>query len=262
MTSTYDSNYLQILADCQHWAEEAALLARQYFRHPTEVDFKDDESPVTFVDQLIERELKKAIFEKYPNDGILGEESGTDRSTCDNLWVIDPIDGTKSFVTGNPLFGMLLAYVKSGVPVVGVISMPMLNEVYSGGVGLPATCNGKPLKVSGQSNIDDCLLYINEGEKLVIEHPKRLARLLTAGKVRRFGYDCYPHALLAAGHIDAVIDYDLKPYDYLALSMVIQAAGGIVTDWQGNKLDMHSKGDVISAATPELHQALLERLNY
>ena len=83
MTSTYDSNYLQILADCQHWAEEAALLARQYFRHPTEVDFKDDESPVTFVDQLIERELKKAIFEKYPNDGILGEESGTDRSTCE-----------------------------------------------------------------------------------------------------------------------------------------------------------------------------------
>ena len=261
MTSTNNSNYLEILADCQHWADEAAVLARQYFRQPTKVSFKTDESPVTVIDQLIESELKKAISAKYPEDGILGEESGTDGETNHNLWVIDPIDGTRSFVSGNPLFGMLLAYVQAGVPAVGVISMPMLNEVYSGGVGLPATCNGKPIKVSDQVNIDDCLLSINEGEKLLSEHPEKLSRLLTTGKVRRFGYDCYPHALLAAGHIDAVIDYDLKPYDYLALSMVIQSAGGIITDWKGNKLDMHSKGDVLSASTPELHQSLLKLLN-
>jgi len=261
MTSTNDSNYLEILADCQQWADEAAVLARQYFRQPTQVNFKTDESPVTVIDQLIESELKKAIAAKYPGDGILGEESGTDAATNDNLWVIDPIDGTRSFVSGNPLFGMLLAYVQAGVPAVGVISMPMLNEVYSGGVGLPATCNGQPIKVSDQANIDACLLSINEGEKLFSEHPQKLSRLLTAGKVRRFGYDCYPHALLAAGHIDAVIDYDLKPYDYLALSMVIQSAGGIITDWKGDKLDMHSKGDVLSAATSQLHQSLLKLLN-
>ena len=261
MIKTSDSNYAQILIDCQIWADEAAVLARQHFRQPNHVNFKTDESPVTVIDQLIESELKKSISEKYPNDAILGEESGTDGDNSDKLWVIDPIDGTRSFVLGNPLFGMLLAYVESDVPVVGVISMPMLGELYTGGVGLPATCNGKPLKVSDQTNIDNCLLYINEGEKLLIEHPDRLTRLLSAGKVRRFGYDCYPHALLAAGHVDAVIDYDLKPYDYLALTAVIEAAGGIITDWKGNKLDMHSKGDVVSAATPELHQALLELLN-
>ena len=140
--------------------------------------------------------------------------------------------------------------------------MPILNEIYSGAVGLPATRNGKSIKVSNQSNLDDCVLYINEGEKLISDHPERLARLLTAGKVRRFSYDCYPHALLSLGQIDAVIDYDLKPYDYLSLSVVIETAGGIVTDWKGNKLDMSSMGDVVSAATPELHKALLELLDY
>lgn len=261
MTSTNNSHYASIVEDCQQWADEAAILARKYFRQPTQVDFKEDESPVTVIDQLIESELKKSIAAKYPQDGILGEESGTQGETCDNLWVIDPIDGTRSFVSGNPLFGMLLAYVESGTPVAGVISMPMLDEVYSGALGLPATCNGQTIKTSGQSNIDDCTLYINEGEKLLAEHPEKLNRLLTAGKVKRFGYDCYPHALLAAGHIDAVIDYDLKPYDFLALAMVIQSAGGIITDWQGNPLDMHSKGDVLCAATPALHQSLLSLLN-
>lgn len=262
MTNSNNCNYAQILSDCEKWADEVAILARQHFRKPTEINFKTDESPVTVIDQLIESELKKSIALKYPQDGILGEESGTDEGSCDNLWVIDPIDGTRSFISGNPLFGMLLAYVKGGVPVAGVISMPTLNEIYSGGVGLPATCNGKPIKVSDQTSIDDCVLYINEGEKLIADHPERLTRLLTAGKVRRFGYDCYPHALLALGHIDVVIDYDLKPYDYLSLSAVIHAAGGIITDWKGNKLDMDSKGDVVSAATPELHKALLELLDY
>lgn len=255
------SQYETILDDCLIWADEAAVLARKHFRQPTQVSFKADESPVTVIDQLIEKELKKLISEKYPLDAILGEESGTDAASSDNLWVIDPIDGTRSFMSGNPLFGMLLAYVESSEPVVGVISMPILNEVYSGGAGLPAVCNNQLIKTSEQVNIRDCILYINEGEKLLDEHPQMLGRLLTAGKVKRFGYDCYPHAQLAAGHIDAVVDYDLKPYDYLALSMVIQSAGGVITDWQGNKLDMNSKGDVVAAATVELHQSLLALLN-
>lgn len=262
MTSTVDSNFAQVLADCEKWADEAAVLARKYFRQPTMVDFKADESPVTLIDQLIEKELKKSISVKYPNDGILGEESGIDEGSCDNLWVIDPIDGTRSFLSGNPLFGMLLAYVEAGEPVAGVISMPILNEVYSGGQGLAATCNGVPIQVSSQDSIDDCVIYINEGEKLIADHPEILSRLLTTGKIRRFGYDCYPHALLSSGQIDAVIDYDLKPYDYLSLSAVIEAAGGIITDWNGNKLNMHSDGDVVSAATPKLHKALLKLLDY
>ena len=108
MTSLSDCNYTQILDDCEKWAEEAAVLARQYFRQPTKINFKTDESPVTVIDQLIESELKKAISLKYPEDGILGEESGIKGNTLKNLWVIDPIDGTRSFVSGNPFLGFCL----------------------------------------------------------------------------------------------------------------------------------------------------------
>ncbi|GGA27591.1 inositol monophosphatase family protein [Neptunicoccus cionae] len=259
-TSAGDISLRQILADGVDFAQAAGKTARTYFRQHNAVEFKEDESPVTVIDQRIEQELKTAISAKYPLDGIFGEESGVDGGLDGNLWVIDPIDGTRSFISGNPLFGMLLSYVQNGAPVAGLISMPMLDEIYCGAVGQDATCNGAPISVSNQRSIDDCTLYINEGEKLIAEHPERLSRLLMAGKTRRFGYDCYPHALLAAGHIDAVVDYDLKPYDYLALSAVITAAGGIMTDWQGKPLDLNSGGAVVAAATPELHHSLLALL--
>ncbi|MDG1530081.1 MAG: inositol monophosphatase family protein [Paracoccaceae bacterium] len=254
------SEIKEILADCEHWADLAKQLARKYFREQNETTFKSDESPVTVIDCMIERALKEEITSKYPNDAFFGEESGIEGDTTGNLWVIDPIDGTRSFISGNPLFGMLLSYVKSGKPVAGVISMPMLEELYMGGLGVPATCNGNPISVSSQTRLEHAVLYINEGEKLIDEHPAKLSKLLKVGQTRRFGYDCYPHALLAAGHIDAVIDYDLKPYDYLALVTVVKAAGGVMTDWNGKALDLDSNGAVVSAATPELHQALLKIL--
>lgn len=256
-----DVSITDILADGAAFAHAAGLTAQKYFRQHNKVSFKDDESPVTVIDQKIERELKAAIKAKYPNDGIFGEESGVDGALDENLWVIDPIDGTRSFISGNPLFGMLLSYLRQGTPVAGIISMPMLKELYCGAIDQPATCNGAPITVSDQRNIDDCTLYINEGQQLIEHHPDVLNRLLKSGKTRRFGYDCYPHALLASGHIDAVIDYDLKPYDYLALSCVVTAAGGIITDWHGKPLDLNSNGAVIAAATPELHQSFLDLLN-
>lgn len=251
------ANVNQILSDCRLWAEQAAKVGLEHFRQPTSVDYKADESPVTVVDRLIEKNLKEAISKAYPNDSLFGEESGIDGDTSGNLWVIDPIDGTRSFISGNPLFGMLLAYVQNGRTVAGTISMPVLGEVYTGGKGVPATKNGSPAKVSSQTNIDDCVLYINEGEKLLAEEPAVLNRLASVGRIRRFGYDCYPHALLASGHVDAVVDYGLKPYDFLALSAVIEAAGGVISDWDGNLLGLESDGRVIAAATPELHREFL-----
>lgn len=250
----------EIISDCEAWARDAAQIARDAFCQRGAVRFKGDESPVTVTDELIEQELKKAISSKYPDDGIFGEESGVVGDTSQNLWIIDPIDGTRSFISGNPLFGLLLAYVEEGRPVTGTISMPVLGEIYSGGIGHQAVCNGTPIKVSGQTRLDDSIIYINEGEKLLAERPEQLKRLLGKGRTRRFGYDCYPHALLAAGHVDAVVDYDLKPYDFFALAAVIEAAGGVITDWSGRRLGLSSDGTVVSAASPELHRSLLEML--
>ena len=117
------------------------------------------------------------------------------------------------------------------------------------------------LSTSKTISLDDAIVYINEGEKIARKNQKLFSRLTSAGRVMRLGYDCYPHALLAAGEIDLVIDFDLKPYDYYSLIPVVEGAGGVITDWQGETLTMQSRGDVVSAATSELHQQAMDLLS-
>ncbi len=138
--------------------------------------------------------------------------------------------------------------------------MPTLNEIYVGGPGLGAKLNGEEISVSECSRLDQAILYINEAEKILIGEENTLHRLIAAPQTMRFGYDCYPHALLASGHVDCVIDYDLKPYDYLPVAALVQGAGGLMTDWEGNPLTRESDGRIISAATPQLHRQTLELL--
>ncbi|WP_112322195.1 inositol monophosphatase family protein [Oceanibium sediminis] len=238
-------------------AEAARETALRHFRRALDIQLKGDESPVTRADKEIEQQARALLQQRFPDHAILGEEYGAGDLRAEHVWVIDPIDGTRSFICGHPLFGFLLAHMERGALTTGVISMPALDELYIGCKGAVATLNGDPIKVSGRTRLADAFLTINEGEKLLAEEPEVLRRLLQAGHTRRFGYDCYPHALLAAGHIDAVVDFDLKPFDYLPLAGVIEAAGGVISDWSGNPLGYESDGRVISAATPELHAALL-----
>ncbi|EET46686.1 inositol monophosphatase family protein [Thalassobium sp. R2A62] len=250
-----------LLEDGHHFAGLAAELARTFFRKPVEISFKQDQSPVTFADQSIEKQIRAAILEKHPDHSILGEEFGTEGATQDHLWVIDPIDGTRSFLSGNPLFGFLLSYLEARDPQLGIIGMPALGETYCGVKGAAATCNGAEIHVSSQTNLEEAVLYVNEGEKIYDAHPAVFAKLMRSGQTRRFAYDCYPHALLAAGHVDAVVDYDLKPYDFLALGPVVEGAGGIMTTWAGQKPDLTYEGPIISAATPQLHAQLVDLLH-
>jgi len=139
--------------------------------------------------------------------------------------------------------------------------MPALGEVFVGTKGRGATLNGKPIRSSNQTNLDEGILYINEGEKIYADHPKIFDSLTMTGQTRRFSYDCYPHALLAAGHVDAVVDYDLQPYDYLPVLVVVEESGGLMTDWDGMPLTLNSDGRVLSAATPQLHAQLLAQVS-
>jgi len=249
-----------VVRDALEIADIAAETARGFFRNALNIEFKDDESPVTIADKNVETAVRKLIGERYPDDGILGEEHGFDGADQDNLWVVDPIDGTRSFISGFPLFGFLLAHLRNGQSELGIISMPMLEEVYCGVAGQRATLNGKPINVSQTTDLQNAIVYVNEGDKIYNERPAVFARLMKSGQTRRLSYDCYPHALLAAGHVDAVVDYDLKPYDFLALGPVIEGAGGMLTDWQGRRPDIEYEGPVVSAATPELHEQLLAML--
>ena len=239
-------------------AELAATAARGFFRGRLGVEFKEDESPVTQADKAVEQEVRAYLAEHFPGDGILGEEHGVEGDTSEHLWIIDPIDGTRSFLSGQPLFGFLLGHLVEGQASLGIIGMPALHETFMGVREKGATLNGEPIQTSDKKQLDQSILFINEGEKLFRDQPEIFGRLVNAGQTRRFAYDCYPHALLAAGHVDAVVDYDLQPYDYLPVSAVVEAAGGVMTDWQGEPLTLNSDGCVISAATPELHAQMLK----
>ena len=241
-------------------AEIASETALRYFRRKLGIEFKSDESPVTQADRSIEYRVREILGEHYPEDGIFGEEHGIERADSEHMWIIDPIDGTRSFMAGSPLFGFLLGHLSSGVPDIGIIGMPALGEIFAAKAGSGATMNGIPIKTSGQRQLNQSVLYINEGGKIFTEHPEKFARLVNSGQTRRLAHDCYSHAMVAAGFVDAVVDFDLKPYDYLPVSTVVQAAGGSTSDWAGQALSLKSNGTMISAATPELHAQVLELL--
>ncbi|MGH1575834.1 inositol monophosphatase family protein [Planktotalea sp.] len=248
------------LAQALEITQNAADIALSHFRADPDIELKEDQSPVTAADKATELSIRKGLSKAFPNETIFGEEFGQS-GEADEMWIVDPIDGTRSFIAGLPLFGMLLGHITSRGPQLGIIRMPALNEVFSGAIGLGATCNGEPISVSARTSLTDARLFINEGDKLAAHEPSVFARLIQSGSLRRMGADCYPHALVAAGHVDAVVDFDLQPYDYLPVSAVVEAAGGIMTDWQGNPLTLQSDGRTLTAATPELHAELLALVN-
>jgi len=238
----------------------AAEVALSHFRKRLTVDTKADQSPVTMADRETEAAIRAELDRRFPGEPVFGEEYGRS-GDGEEIWIVDPIDGTRSFIVGLPLFGMLLGYLHGGRPWLGVIRMPALGEVYAGLAGHGATCNGAPIRTRDCRRLDEARLMINEVDRIAAGAPEALARLLRAGALRRTGADCYPHALVAAGLADAVVDYGLEPYDFLPVAAVVEAAGGLMTDWAGEPLTMASDGRTVTAATPELHAELIALLN-
>jgi histidinol phosphatase-like enzyme (inositol monophosphatase family) len=215
---------------------------------------------VTVADRETEQAIRRDIEKRFPTHGILGEEFGKTNAGSEFTWIVDPIDGTRSFICGVPLFGMLIGVLQGGEPVAGVIRMPALGESYAGCRGGPATLNGAEIRCRARP-VERSYVFINEANLMVEPDLDRLKRLMHVGHDQRFFNDCYAFALLAAGRIDAVVDTGLQPYDYLPVAPVVEAAGGIITDWHGAPLGLRSDGTVAAAATPELHGQLLHLLH-
>ncbi|WP_103335451.1 inositol monophosphatase family protein [Pseudotabrizicola formosa] len=241
-------------------ADGAGQIARDHFRKAIEVEHKSDDSPVTIADRSIERFLRDKIENAYPDHGILGEEHGDLNLDREFVWVVDPIDGTKSFVTGHPMFGGLMALLKDGEPQLGQIDMPAMGERWCGIKGMPTTLNGVPVKTSGCRDLTTCYAYTTDPMLFSGKNEPVLTRLRERVRLLRFGGDCYNYALLASGHCDLVLETGLQPYDYLPVVQVIRGAGGVISDWQGQDLGIDSGGDVLASATPELHAQMLKEL--
>ena len=246
-------------AFAEHLADLARPLALRYFRQGVAIEDKPDLSPVTIADREAEAAMRRAIAEHFPEHGILGEEYGPERTDADLVWVLDPIDGTKSFITGKPLFGTLIALARQGRPVLGLIDMPALGERFVGHDGT-AFFNGTPIRTRGCATLAAAHLHATTPAMFTGADEARFARLAGAVKHPIFGGDCHNYALVAAGWTDLVVEAQLKPYDYCAPAALIEAAGGLATDWQGAALTLRSDGRVVMAGDAVLHAQALAAL--
>ena len=245
----------ELVALAQRLADAARPIAKRYFRTAVAVDDKTDASPVTIADREAETAMRALLTEHVPQHGVFGEEHGAVRTDADYVWVLDPIDGTKAFITGLPIFGTLIALLHRGVPVMGVIDQPILKERWLGVDGRQSTFNGQPIKVRACAALDKAYMYSTAPQ--MFGGPLAQRHEALAGKVKlfRWGGDCYAYGLLASGHVDLVVENDLKLYDFAALAPVIKGAGGLITDWKGRELDMRSDGSVLAAGDPAVHRA-------
>ncbi|MEZ5863868.1 MAG: inositol monophosphatase family protein [Geminicoccaceae bacterium] len=250
----------QLLDIAMAVSEAARPIPLGYFRKPLDIITKADESPVTVADRETEAVMRRLLAERVPDHGIFGEEHGRERLDSRFVWVLDPIDGTKSFITGFPLFNNLIAVLDQGRPVVGVVDTPAIGERYHAARGGGAWFNGQRIRTSGCTSLADAAIYMAGHSPADPAMARRFARLQGKGRLQRQGYDAYVYALLAAGHLDLMIETDLQPYDHLALVTLIEEAGGAITDWAGNPLGLESEGDVLAAATPALHAEALALL--
>ncbi len=236
-------------------------LAQKHFRTTLEVDDKEDASPVTIADRAIEQALRTRISEHFPDHGLLGEEYGQERGDAPYCWVLDPIDGTKSFVTGKPTFGTLIALAHHGVPILGVIDMPALQEVWIGAVGHGTEWNGQAVKSRSCASLDKAFFQATSPFMFVSQEEKNAHNALSqAVKHPLYGADCYAYGLLACGWVDIVFEASLQPYDFMALVPVVEGAGGLMRDWQGNPLTITSAGQVVACGDPTLMPAALSVL--
>jgi histidinol phosphatase-like enzyme (inositol monophosphatase family) len=243
-------------------ADESAKVVQHYFRSPISVDDKADLSPVTVADRESEAVMRRLIERAFPEHGIIGEEHGADRPDAPFVWVLDPIDGTKSFITGKPLFGTLIALMHEGSAIVGIISHPALGERWTGAKGRPTLFNGTPARTRPCDVLGKAAAYSTSPYMFATERDAAAyERLRRRVKLALYGADCYAYGLMSSGWADLVVEGGLKVYDYCALIPVIEGSGGLITDWLGRPLGLGSDGRVLAAGDARAHAEALALLS-
>ena len=264
MPSTTDIALANALADA------AGSVIRPLFRGDWADERKEDRSPVTEADRAAEAAMRTLIEQQRPQDGVIGEEYGTHNESAGRQWVLDPIDGTVSFIAGRPIFGTLIALLQDGWPVLGVIDQPIAGERWVGQLGEGTTFNGAPVQSRTCASLQEAVLATSSPHYFTAEQADPYMRLAAAigGNSRQgmivYGGDCYNYGLVASGHMDIVCEAGLAIYDYAALVPVVEGAGGTMSDWQGNPLDADSahaeEGRVLALGDPARLDDVLEAM--
>jgi myo-inositol-1(or 4)-monophosphatase len=236
-----------------------------YFRTSLGVDNKASGrafDPVTEADRAAESVMRALIRQTFPEHGIVGEEFGSERASAEYVWVLDPIDGTKSFICGMPAWGTLIALLRGGEPVYGMMHQPYTRERFSGDGGATryrGPIGERVLRVRRCAELGHAILMTTS--PLLMQEADRQAfgKVEQAVRLSRYGGDCYAYCMLAAGHVDLVIETELKPHDILPLIPIVAGAGGIVTSWDGGS--PNAGGRIIAAGDKRMQEAAMELLN-
>jgi histidinol phosphatase-like enzyme (inositol monophosphatase family) len=237
-------------------ADAAGEAIRPHFRALSEVETKADASPVTIADRAAEEAMRRILKAEVPQDGVHGEEFGIEPGRSGRTWVLDPIDGTRSFVIGRPIFGTLIALVDNDFPVLGIIDQPIARERWVGAIGQPTLFNGKSVQTRACPRLEGAQVASTSPhlfDPASAEHYMALIETIAAGQLRQgpvYGGDCYNYGLLASGLIDIVCESGLQLYDFAALVPIVEGAGGMMCDWQGEPLHAGSDGRVLALGDP------------
>ncbi|GLQ05423.1 inositol monophosphatase family protein [Sneathiella chinensis] len=242
-------------------ADAAGEVIRPLYRQKLDIISKEDASPVTIADRNAEMAMRKIIEAEFPDHGIYGEEHGQVRTDAEYVWVLDPIDGTHSFISGSPTFTCLIGLVRNGAPVMGLMYQPISGERWVGANGV-TTLNDVPIQTRDAINtVEQASLFSWGVELFKSDRGPEYERLCTSAARKRFGYDSYAYGLLAHGFVDLVADFDMKPFDYCALVPIVENAGGVMSDWDGNPLTLTTPGYVLASGNEALHQQALALLS-
>ena len=220
-------------------------------------DMKYDGSPVTAVDQAVEARLREMIAETHPGHGVVGEEHGDSNPDSEFVWALDPIDGTLPFLAGIPVYGTLIALLRGGVPVIGVIDMPATGERWVGATGSPTLHNGEAVRVRPCDGLSQAMMSTSNIDYYDADDLPVLEQLKAATRWTVYGGSCMAYAQIASGRIDVGVDIAFDVFDYLALAPVIEGAGGVATDWQGQPLTLASGDRLIAAGDARVHATAL-----
>jgi myo-inositol-1(or 4)-monophosphatase len=217
--------------------------------------------PVTAADRAAEAAMRALITRTFPAHGIVGEEYGNEHTNAEYVWVLDPIDGTKSFISGMPIWGSLIGLMRHGAPVFGMMHQPFVRERFTGDGGAAhyrGPAGERELHVRPCANLANAVLFTTSPQLMNLDDRAAFERVETAVKLSRYGGDCYPYCMLAAGHVDLVIEAGLKQHDIVALIPIIEGAGGIITNWEGGSAA--KGGRVVAAGDKRVHEAGLKLL--
>jgi myo-inositol-1(or 4)-monophosphatase len=217
--------------------------------------------PVTAADHAAETAMRALIRKTFPDHGIVGEEFGAERADAEYVWVLDPIDGTKSFISGMPAWGTLIALTRFGEPVFGIMNQPFIGERFSGDGGAAryrGPAGTRDLRVRPCERLSDAVLFTTSPRLMTSADRVAFGRVEEAVRLSRYGGDCYAYCMVAAGHVDLVIETELKSYDVLPLIPIIAGAGGVVTTWDNGP--PHAGGRIVAAGDKRIHQAALALL--